>query len=167
MVDKPTKGKSSTFEENTNTPYSQDNSSGLVAFGQFFEISDQTNPNVVVGRAYPARTLVGQYPGVYTKPIVGNVPALRRSSSSSRVPQQQIVFSANTIPFEKADQSPQYNYAACLTKLRDLFKTEQDVQAWLNSHESGLPKTPMQYMEEGKFEVVERLIGMIEHGIPS
>jgi hypothetical protein len=165
MVDKPTKRKSSPFEENTNTPYSQDNPSGFVAYGQFFELSDQTNPNVVVGRAYPARTLVGQYPGVYTKPTVDTLPALRRSFS--RVPQQQIVFSANTTPFEKAAQSPQYNYAACLTKLRDLFKTEQDVQDWLNSHESGLPKTPMQYMEEGKFEVVERLIGMIEHGIPS
>jgi uncharacterized protein (DUF2384 family) len=65
------------------------------------------------------------------------------------------------------EQNPAYKYGVCITKLKDLFKTDQDVEEWLNSHESGLPKTPQQYLEEGKFEVVERLIGMIEYGIPS
>ncbi len=65
------------------------------------------------------------------------------------------------------EQNPACKYGVCITRLKDLFKTEQDVQDWLNSRESGLPKTPMQYLEEGKFEIVERLIGMIEHGIPS
>jgi hypothetical protein len=69
--------------------------------------------------------------------------------------------------FEGVENTPEYKYAACVTRLRDLFKTEDDVKEWLNSYESGLPKTPMQYMEEGKFETVERLIGMIEHGILS
>jgi hypothetical protein len=72
-----------------------------------------------------------------------------------------------TTSFEGVENTPQYKYAACVTRLRDLFKTEDDVKEWLNSYESGLPKTPMQYMEEGKFETVERLIGMIEHGILS
>jgi Protein of unknown function (DUF2384) len=69
--------------------------------------------------------------------------------------------------FKDMKNTPEYKYAACVTRLQDLFKTEQDVEEWLNSYESGLPKTPMQYMEEGKFETVERLIGMIEHGILS
>jgi Protein of unknown function (DUF2384) len=68
---------------------------------------------------------------------------------------------------QDSEQSPAYKYGLCIAKLQDLFKTDKDVEEWLNSLESGLPKTPMQYMEEGKFEVVERLIGMIEHGIPS
>ena len=69
--------------------------------------------------------------------------------------------------FKDSKNSADYKYAACVTRLQCLFKTEQDVDEWLNSHESGLPKTPMQYMEEGKFETVERLIGMIEYGILS
>jgi hypothetical protein len=68
---------------------------------------------------------------------------------------------------QDSEQSPAYKYGLCIAKLQNLFKTNKDVEEWLNSLESGLPKTPMQYMEEGKFEIVERLIGMIEHGIPS
>jgi hypothetical protein len=63
-------------------------------------------------------------------------------------------------------ETPEYKYGVCLTRLRDLFKTETDVQEWLNSRESGFPKTPMQYMEDGDFDTVETLIGMIENGIP-
>jgi Protein of unknown function (DUF2384) len=63
-------------------------------------------------------------------------------------------------------ETPEYKYGVCLTRLRDLFKTEADVQEWLNSRESGFPKTPMQYMEDGDFDTVETLIGMIENGIP-
>jgi hypothetical protein len=63
-------------------------------------------------------------------------------------------------------ETPEYKYGVCLTRLRDLFKTEADVIEWLNSRESGLPKTPMQYMEDGDFDTVETLIGMIENGIP-
>ena len=73
--------------------------------------------------------------------------------------------STNSISLQDLEQNPAYKY--CIARLKDLFKTDQDVEEWLNSHESGLPKTPMQYLEEGKFEIVERLIGMIEHGIPS
>ncbi len=74
---------------------------------------------------------------------------------------------AESFYFQDLEKSIVYRYGICITRLRDLFKTDQDVQDWLNSHESGLPKTPMQYLEEGKFEIVERLIGMIEYGIPS
>jgi CRP-like cAMP-binding protein len=63
-------------------------------------------------------------------------------------------------------ETPEYKYGVCLTRLRDLFKTEADVQEWLGSRESGFSKTPMQYMEDGDFDTVETLIGMIENGIP-
>jgi Protein of unknown function (DUF2384) len=63
-------------------------------------------------------------------------------------------------------ETREYKYGVCLTRLRDLFKTETDVIEWLNSDESGFPKTPMQYMEDGDFDTVETLIGMIENGIP-
>jgi Protein of unknown function (DUF2384) len=48
-----------------------------------------------------------------------------------------------------------------------IFKTELDAEEWLNSYESGLPKTPMEYLKEGRFDIVEKLLGMIESGIPS
>ena len=70
------------------------------------------------------------------------------------------------LSFANVTETPEYKYGVCVTKLTSLFKSEQDVFEWLNSHESRLPKTPMQYMEEGDFEKVEWLIGMIEHGIP-
>jgi hypothetical protein len=65
------------------------------------------------------------------------------------------------------EQDPVYKYGVCITRLKDLFKTDQDVEEWLNSNESGLPQTPLQYLEEGEFELVEGLISMIEYGIPS
>ncbi len=74
---------------------------------------------------------------------------------------------ADSFSLQDLEHSPAYKYGVCVTRLKDLFNTDQDVEEWLNSHESGLPQTPMQYLEEGKFEVVERLIGMIEYGIPS
>jgi uncharacterized protein (DUF2384 family) len=74
---------------------------------------------------------------------------------------------ANSLSLQDLEQDPGYKYGVCITRLKDLFNTDRDVEEWLNSHESGLPQTPLQYLEEGKFEVVEGLIGMIEYGIPS
>lgn len=86
---------------------------------------------------------------------------------------QKIIFktaqksTAKSFSLQDLEKDPAYKYGACITRLKGLFKTDQDVEEWLNSHESGLPQTPLQYMEEGEFELVEGLIGMIEYGIPS
>jgi hypothetical protein len=89
---------------------------------------------------------------------------LNQISASFRHETAKVVNSSSFLL--NATETPEYKYGVCLTRLRDLFKTEADVQEWLNSHESGFLKTPMQYMEDGDFDTVETLIGMIENGIP-
>jgi hypothetical protein len=78
-----------------------------------------------------------------------------------------VVHNSKSFSLQDLEQDSAYKYGVCITRLKDLFKTDQDVEEWLNSHESGLPQTPLQHLEEGKFEVVEGLISMIEYGIPS
>jgi hypothetical protein len=54
-----------------------------------------------------------------------------------------------------------------MKRLKILFKTEQEIIFWLQSTNARTSKPPIAYINEGRFDVVSRIVGAIEHGIPS
>jgi hypothetical protein len=54
-----------------------------------------------------------------------------------------------------------------MKRLRILFKTEQEINLWLQSTNARTSKPPIAYINEGRFDVVSRIIGAMEYGIPS
>jgi Protein of unknown function (DUF2384) len=58
-------------------------------------------------------------------------------------------------------------YQDIIKRLQVLFKTEEKIDAWLRSTNARTSKPPITYINEGRFDVVSRIVGAIEHGIPS
>jgi hypothetical protein len=58
-------------------------------------------------------------------------------------------------------------YQDIIKRLQVLFKTEEKIDAWLQSTNARTSKPPIAYINEGRFDVVSRIIGAIEYGIPS
>jgi hypothetical protein len=59
------------------------------------------------------------------------------------------------------------DYQDIIKRLRILFKTEQEINLWLQSTNARTSKPPIAYINEGRFDVVSRIIGAMEYGIPS
>lgn len=59
------------------------------------------------------------------------------------------------------------DYKGIMNRLNILFKTEQEIDFWLQSTNARTSKPPMAYINECRFDVVSRIIGAIEYGIPS
>jgi hypothetical protein len=59
------------------------------------------------------------------------------------------------------------DYQDIMKRLRILFKTEQEINLWLQSTNARTSKPPIAYINEGRFDVVSRIIGAMEYGIPS
>jgi hypothetical protein len=60
-----------------------------------------------------------------------------------------------------------HDYQDIMKRLRILFKTEQEINLWLQSTNARTSKPPIAYINEGRFDVVSRIIGAMEYGIPS
>jgi hypothetical protein len=59
------------------------------------------------------------------------------------------------------------DYQDIMNRLKILFKTEQEIIFWLQSTNARSSKPPIAYINEGRFDVVSRIIGAIKYGIPS
>ena len=59
------------------------------------------------------------------------------------------------------------DYQDIMKRLRILFNTEQEINLWLQSTNARTSKPPIAYINEGRFDVVSRIIGAMEYGIPS
>jgi hypothetical protein len=59
------------------------------------------------------------------------------------------------------------DYQDIMNRLKIIFKTEQEIIFWLQSTNARTSKPPIAYINEGRFDVVSRIIGAIEYGIPS
>jgi hypothetical protein len=66
-----------------------------------------------------------------------------------------------------ANYSEHPDYQDIMKRLRILFKTEQEINLWLQSTNARTSKPPIAYINEGRFDVVSRIIGAMEYGIPS
>jgi hypothetical protein len=60
-----------------------------------------------------------------------------------------------------------HDYQDIMKRLRILFNTEQEINLWLQSTNARTSKPPIAYINEGRFDVVSRIIGAMEYGIPS
>jgi hypothetical protein len=58
------------------------------------------------------------------------------------------------------------DYQDIMKRLRILFDTEQEINLWLQSTNARTSKPPIAYINEGRFDVVSRIIGAMEYGIP-
>jgi hypothetical protein len=59
------------------------------------------------------------------------------------------------------------DYKDIMNRLHILFKTEQEIDFWLQSTNARTSKPPIAYINGGRFDVVSRIVGAIEYGIPS
>jgi hypothetical protein len=66
-----------------------------------------------------------------------------------------------------ANLTDNHDYQDIMKRLRILFKTEQEIDLWLQSTNARTSKPPIAYINEGRFDVVSRIIGAMEYGIPS
>jgi hypothetical protein len=58
-------------------------------------------------------------------------------------------------------------YQDIIKRLQVMFKTEEKIDAWLRSTNARTSKPPIAYINEGRFDVVSRIVGAIEYVIPS